>query len=119
MPAVAARHAVRDPWPSRVLLVDYDVHHGNGTQEIFYEDPSVLYFSIHQYPAYPGTGAYARDRRRGRRRHHAERALARRGRGCRPFEAMQGLLEPAARRYRPELILVSAGYDSHWGIPPT
>jgi acetoin utilization deacetylase AcuC-like enzyme len=112
--AVAARHAIRTRGLSRVLLIDYDVHHGNGTQEIFYEDPSVLYFSTHQYPAYPGTG--------GARQVGAGEGLgttvnvplpARVGdRGH--MEAFEQILLPAARRFKPELILVSAGYDSHW-----
>jgi acetoin utilization deacetylase AcuC-like enzyme len=112
--AVAARHAIHERGLRRVLLVDYDVHHGNGTQEIFYEDPSVLYFSVHQYPAYPGTGA-AREIGAGEGIGTTVNAPLPAGVGDDGhLAALEGLLAPIAREYRPELILVSAGYDAHW-----
>jgi acetoin utilization deacetylase AcuC-like enzyme len=112
--AVAARHAVREWGLRRILVVDYDVHHGNGTQEIFYEDPSVLYFSFHQYPAYPGTGpSYETGAREGAGTTVNVPLPA--GVGDEGhLEALERVLVPVARRYEPELILVSAGYDSHW-----
>lgn len=112
--AVAARHAVRTRGLKRVLLIDYDVHHGNGTQEIFLEDPSVLYFSMHQYPAYPGTGA-AREIGQGQGLGTTVNVPLPAGVGdAGHLLALTELLAPVAREYRPELILVSAGYDSHW-----
>ncbi len=115
--AVAARHAQRKHKVARVLIVDWDVHHGNGTQEIFYEDGSVFYFSTHQSPWYPGTGARA-ETGKGK------------GKGAtmnRPFPAGAGRKEivgafrddlaPAAARFRPELVIVSAGFDSRAGDP--
>ena len=115
--AIAARHAQERYGFERVLIVDFDVHHGNGTQEIFYDDGSGLFFSIHQYPYYPGSG-------------DMDEIGAGTGEGATinvPFPAgvgdggylaaMEEILTPAARRFRPELILVSAGYDAHWMDP--
>jgi acetoin utilization deacetylase AcuC-like enzyme len=115
--AIAARWAQDQHNVGRVLIVDFDVHHGNGTQEIFYRDPSVLFFSTHQFPFYPGTGAaYETGEER------AEGATINV-----PLPSTVGdqgyltlfrqLLLPAARLFRPELILVSAGYDAHWLDP--
>ena len=112
--AVAARDAVLRRGLERVLIVDYDVHHGNGTQDIFYEDPTVLYYSSHQYPAYPGTGAaYETGAKEGAGTTVNVPLPA--GVGDAGFRrALEEVLVPVARRYRPELILVSAGYDAHW-----
>lgn len=115
--AIAARHAQAHYGVDRVLIVDFDVHHGNGTQDIFYHDPSVMFFSVHQYPYYPGSG--------GAHEIGAEAATGTTinvpfgvGVGDEGYlEAMRRVLMPAARRFRPELILVSAGYDSHWMDP--
>ncbi|HUU31762.1 MAG TPA: histone deacetylase [Phycisphaerae bacterium] len=116
--ALAARYAQRKHGIEKVLIVDWDVHHGNGTQEIFYADPSVFYFSTHQGPWYPGTGS-------------AEETGAGKGKGttlnC-PFpagagrkeiveEAFRGRLLPAADRFKPDLVLISAGFDSRAGDP--
>jgi len=115
--ALAARHAQVRHGARRVLIADWDVHHGNGTQDIFYEDGSVLFFDTHQSPLYPGTGA-AGERGRGP------------GAGCiinNPFPAGAGREEivtafrdrllPAAATFRPDLVLVSAGFDSRAGDP--
>jgi acetoin utilization deacetylase AcuC-like enzyme len=112
--AIAAR-AAQAAGASRVLIVDWDVHHGNGTQHSFWDDPSVLYFSTHQFPFYPGTGAA--DERGGP---HA------RGRTVNvPWPAGMGdaeylavfdrVLLPIARSFRPEIVLVSAGFDAAEG----
>ena len=97
----------------RVAIVDYDVHHGNGTQWIFYEDPSVLFVSSHQFPFYPGTGAA--DGSRARRRRRLDRQSAARGRGDR--RRLRSRLSRSRRagagRVSPELLLVSAGFDAH------
>jgi acetoin utilization deacetylase AcuC-like enzyme len=112
--AIAARHAVRTRGLRRVLLVDFDVHHGNGTQEIFYCDPTVLYFSTHQYPAYPGTGS-ARERGEAEGLGSTVNVPLPAGVGDLGHQRVfEEVLVPVARQYRPELILVSAGYDSHW-----
>ena len=115
--AVAARYAQRKHGAERVLIVDWDVHHGNGTQDIFYGDGSVLFFSTHQYPWYPGTGSASETG-------YAE------GEGltvnC-PFPAGSGRKEilgafkerlvPAAEAFKPDLVLISAGFDSRIGDP--
>lgn len=110
--AIAAAHALA-LGASRVAIVDYDVHHGNGTQWIFYEDPRVLYMSLHQFPFYPGTGA-ATDVGRGAGQGFTVNA---------PFEAgatdddwgqlLREALIPILRQFGPELLLVSAGFDAH------
>ena len=115
--AIAARHAQARHGVGRVLIADWDVHHGNGTQDIFYEDGTVLFFDTHQHPLYPGTGSAAES-----------------GRGagvgltinC-PFPAGAGRREivgafreklmPAAEDFRPDLVLVSAGFDSRIDDP--
>lgn len=114
--AIAAE-AARAAGAQRTLIVDWDVHHGNGTQSIFHESPDVLYVSLHQYPFYPGTGA-------------VEEIGTGAGRGftvnC-PFEpgktdadygvVFAELIEPLANAYRPDLVLVSAGFDAHRNDP--
>ncbi|MEO6848559.1 MAG: histone deacetylase [Chthoniobacterales bacterium] len=115
--SIAARYAQKKYGLERVAIVDWDVHHGNGTQEIFYEDNSVFFFSTHQNPWYPGTGM------------HDETGEGR-GSGFtlnRPFHAGSGGREiigafkddllPALEKFRPELILISAGFDSRAGDP--
>jgi len=115
--AIAARYAQRKWGAERVLIADWDVHHGNGTQDIFYEDGSVFFFSTHQYPWYPGTGS-------------ADETGSGKGAGktlnC-PFPAGAGRkqivgafrdsLVPAAERFKPDLVLISAGFDSRVGDP--
>ncbi len=115
--AIAARYAQRKRGAERVLIVDWDVHHGNGTQEIFYEDASVFYLSTHQYPYYPGTGS-------------RQEAGAGRGEGTTlnvPLpagtsaadhrEAFAGALAEAGRRFTADFIIVSAGFDARRGDP--
>jgi acetoin utilization deacetylase AcuC-like enzyme len=113
--AIAARYAQKKYGVGRVLIVDWDVHHGNGTQDIFYRDPSVFFFSSHQWPLYPGTG-------------RADETGDGPGEGTTmnfPFPAGSGRREilgavedhllPAAIRFRPDLVLISAGFDSRIG----
>ena len=116
--ALAARHAQATyEEVKRVLIVDYDVHHGNGTQEAFYEDESVLFVSTHQYPYYPGSGALG-DIGSGPGRGATINMPLRAGTGNEGFELLyERVLWPAARRFRPDLILVSAGFDAHWADP--
>ncbi len=115
--AVAARAAQAEWGVERVLIVDWDVHHGNGTQQIFYDDPSVMYFSIHQYPYYPGTGAKD-ERGTGPGEGTTVNVPLPGGVGDEDYLlAFERLLAPLARRFRPDLILVSAGFDPHWRDP--
>jgi len=114
--ALAAQSALQRGL-SRILIVDFDVHHGNGTQYAFYADDRVLYFSTHQYPHYPGTGHW-RESGAGRGEGYTVNVPLAPGVGDAGFRLVwNDLLFPIARRYRPELILVSAGYDAHWDDP--
>jgi acetoin utilization deacetylase AcuC-like enzyme len=112
--AVAAKYALSQYKLERIAIIDFDVHHGNGTQEAFNSDPRVLYVSTHQYPHYPGTG-------------NAEDTGTPAGQGTIlnvPMPAASGdheyhavfekIIVPVVRRYQPQLIMVSAGYDIHW-----
>jgi acetoin utilization deacetylase AcuC-like enzyme len=115
--AIGARHAARRHGVERILIADWDVHHGNGTQAVFWNDGSVLFFDTHQHPWYPGTGS-------------PDETGEGKGRGLivnRPFPAGSGRNEilgafrtglvPAAERFRPELVMISAGFDSRSGDP--
>jgi acetoin utilization deacetylase AcuC-like enzyme len=113
--ALAARHAVDTHKLTRVLIVDFDVHHGNGTQDIFYEDPNVVFFSIHRYGMgfYPGTGA-ANDTGRGKGQGHIFNAPIANGTPRKDYQdRFSQALERAAAAIKPELVLLSAGFDAH------
>jgi acetoin utilization deacetylase AcuC-like enzyme len=115
--AVAAAHALAEHGAGRVLVVDWDVHHGNGTEAIFYESDEVLYASLHQSPLYPGTGAKG-DVGAGAGRGFTINVPLEPGAGRDEF--MSGLREevlPRAREWRPRLVCVSAGYDAHRDDP--
>ncbi|MGQ9517196.1 MAG: histone deacetylase family protein [Anaerolineae bacterium] len=115
--AIAALYALEQAGLDRVLIVDFDVHHGNGTQEVFYEDDRVLYFSTHQYPFYPGTGHW-QEVGEGRGQGYTVNVPLPYGVGDEGFRFIfVELLLPLARRFAPQLILVSAGYDAHWRDP--
>ena len=112
--AVAAR-AAQAAGASRILIVDWDVHHGNGSQHSFWDDPSVLYFSTHQFPFYPGTGA-ADERGGPRARGGTVNVPWPRGRGDADYlAAFDRVLLPIAKSFRPELVLVSCGFDAARG----
>ena len=114
--AVAAQAAL-DAGVQRILIVDWDVHHGNGTQDIFYDSPHVLFFSTHQYPYYPGSGG-VHEVGVGAGRGFTVNAPLPAGVGDAGFERIYAeVLTPLAERYRPELILASVGYDGHWDDP--
>jgi acetoin utilization deacetylase AcuC-like enzyme len=107
--ALAARHALDRHGLARVAIVDFDVHHGNGTQDIFWDDPRVLYASTHQWPLYPGTG---RDDERGAG--NIVNAPLRPGAGSGEFRrACETRVLPALEAFAPELVLISAGFDAH------
>ena len=115
--AIAARAAQGEHGIERVLIVDFDVHHGNGTQEVFYQDGSVLFFSTHQYPYYPGTGHW-HETGRGAGEGTTVNVPFPAGVGDEGYQqAFDQVLVPLARRFEPQLILVSAGYDAHWNDP--
>jgi len=115
--AIAARWAQDHHGLERVMIIDFDVHHGNGTQAIFYDDPSVLFFSTHQFPYYPGTGdademggeiAYGTTVNIPLPTYVGDEGY---------LTSFQQLLEPVARGFQPELIILSAGFDAHWLDP--
>jgi acetoin utilization deacetylase AcuC-like enzyme len=113
--ALAARQARERHGVSRVLIVDFDVHHGNGTQDIFYEDPTVVFYSIHRYGHgfYPGTGSAA-ESGQGPGLGYTFNAPVAFGTPRRDYHAcFASILEKAADRSRPELVLLSAGFDAH------
>lgn len=115
--ALAARHAQRQFQVERILIVDYDVHHGNGTEAIFYNDPGVLFISTHQEGIYPGTGA-VRDVGRGAGVGYTINIPMPAGCGDASYlRVFDEIVIPAARRYQPQLVLVSAGFDAHWTDP--
>ncbi|HHO77053.1 MAG TPA: histone deacetylase [Deltaproteobacteria bacterium] len=111
--AIAARNALKYQGIKRVMIVDFDVHHGNGTQDSFYNDKSVLYFSTHQYPFYPGTGGVS-DTGRGKGLGYTVNCPLSAGKRDGHFIAVyRYILAPVVQAYEPELILVSAGFDAH------
>ena len=114
--AIGARHAQRNGC-ERVLIVDWDVHHGNGTQHVFYDDPSVFYFSVHQYPHYPGTGS-ADETGEGDGRGYTLNVPLSAGSGDAAYiDAFEHVLVPALLKFDPDIILVSAGFDAHINDP--
>ncbi|HUX48481.1 MAG TPA: histone deacetylase, partial [Dehalococcoidia bacterium] len=112
--AIATKFALSKFSINRVLIADFDVHHGNGTQDAFYADPRVLYFSTHQYPFYPGTG-WMDETGTGEGEGTTVNFPMAAGWGDEEYlRAFNEVLVPAARRFQPRLILVSAGFDAHW-----
>ena len=115
--AIAARHAQRKHGIRKVLVVDWDVHHGNGTQDTFYRDGSVFFFSTHQSPFYPGTGSEG-ETGEGAGKGTTLNCPFPPGAGRKEIlTAFQEKLVPAADAFRPELVLISAGFDSRAGDP--
>jgi acetoin utilization deacetylase AcuC-like enzyme len=111
--ALAAAHLRARHGFERVLVVDWDVHHGNGTQHAFWNEPSVLFLSSHQYPFYPGTGG-ANEVGGGEGEGFTLNLPFPGGYGDREYvEAYLEVVEPVARAFRPEMVLVSAGFDAH------
>jgi acetoin utilization deacetylase AcuC-like enzyme len=112
--AIAARYAQRQYGAERVAVVDFDVHHGNGTQEIFWADRRVMYASTHQMPLFPGTGAI---QERGDNDTIVNAPLHE-GNGSREFrEAFDFAILPRLQHFSPDLIVISAGFDAHWRDP--
>ena len=112
--AIAARHAQAKHGAERVAIVDFDVHHGNGSQDIFWNDDTVMYCSTHQMPLYPGTGAVSE---RGSKNTIVNAPL-RPGDGGDQFrEAMQTAILPRLETFGPDLVIISAGFDAHMRDP--
>src|SRR5438876_4663058 len=119
--AIAAQFALDHHGLERVMIIDYVVHHGNGIQDIFYTDPRVLYFSVHQAPFYPGTG-HSDERGEGAGLGTTINVPLPATTGYEVYEPVfRQVMAPAADRFRTQLILVSAGFDAHWkdAIPQT
>lgn len=115
--AIGAQHARQQYGLQRVMIMDIDVHHGNGTQDTFYADPNVLFISTHQYPWYPGTGAVTDIGPAAARGYTVNIPLSA-GVGDAGYRKVyEQVIWPVARRFAPDLILVSAGFDAHWADP--
>lgn len=115
--AIGAMHAISKYNLKRILIVDWDLHHGNGTQHSFYNDPRILYFSTHQYPYYPGTGAM-QEIGRGPGEGYTINVPLQEGAGDAAFvKIFRKILQPVALEFKPELILLSAGFDTHFQDP--
>jgi acetoin utilization deacetylase AcuC-like enzyme len=115
--AIAARYIQQHHGLQRVLIVDWDVHHGNGTQHAFYDDASVLFFSTHQFPYYPGTGG-AMETGEGRGKGLTINVPLSGGQGDDEYrEVFQKVLVPAADTFQPEFVVISAGFDAHRDDP--
>ncbi|MGE5225032.1 MAG: histone deacetylase [Omnitrophica WOR_2 bacterium] len=115
--AVAAEYLLQKEKAQRLAIVDLDLHHGNGTQEVFWRSPAVLYISTHQYPHYPGTGRME-DRGAGNGLGTTANIPFPPMSGDRAFQAaMEQLIIPLLDRYQPQMILVSIGFDAHWRDP--
>jgi len=115
--AITARYLQRHYKLEKVLIVDWDVHHGNGTQNAFYDDPTVFYFSIHQWPHYPGTGLQT-ERGIGEGEDFTLNIPLSGGHGNEDYvKAFENQLIPAAKNFKPGFILISAGFDAHYQDP--
>ena len=115
--AVTARYLQREHGVGKVAIVDWDVHHGNGTQDIFYEDESVFFFSVHQSPLYPGTGS-KNEQGSGAARGTTMNVPMSPGSGDDEYMTVfKNVLGPALQEFSPEFILISAGFDAHYLDP--
>jgi acetoin utilization deacetylase AcuC-like enzyme len=115
--AVAARYARRQYGVDRILIADWDVHHGNGTQAVFWRDGSVLFFDTHQHPWYPGTGLPEESGEGNGRGLIVNRPFPAGAGGREILGAFRQVLVPAAERFKPQLVMISAGFDSRQGDP--
>ncbi len=112
--AIAAKFTMNKFSLNRILIADFDVHHGNGTQDAFYADSKVLYFSTHQYPFYPGTGWMDETGTAEGEGTTVNFPMAAGWGDEECLRAFNEVLVPVARRFQPQLIMVSAGFDAHW-----
>ncbi|MBY0588031.1 histone deacetylase [bacterium] len=111
--AVAAKHALTHHQLQRILVIDWDVHHGNGTQDIFYDDPAVFFLSMHRYPFYPGTGGLGETGTGSGLGTTRNVPVAAYVSSQEILDRFRSALEESARTIRPELVLLSAGFDAH------
>jgi acetoin utilization deacetylase AcuC-like enzyme len=115
--AIGARHLQKKHGLERVLIVDWDIHHGDGTHYFFYDDPTVFYFSIHEFPFYPGTGR-AYETGKGEGVGYTLNVPVPFGTGVHHYmDAFQQKLKPVALRFKPDFVLISAGFDAHKDDP--
>ena len=115
--AIAARYAQKNCGFKKILIIDWDVHHGNGTQALFYDDPTICFLSLHQYPFWPGTGAIEEDGRDDGKGFNINIPMPE-GAGDRGYlAAFDQIVKPIGIEFAPDLILVSAGYDAHQSDP--
>lgn len=115
--AIAARYLQHRHGLKKIMIIDWDVHHGNGTQHIFEEDPTVFYFSVHQFPLYPGTGR-ADEHGRGAGEGYTLNCPLPPGKGDDEYMTVfEKSLRPAVEVFRPDFILISAGFDAHRDDP--
>ena len=115
--AIGAMHAILKHHLKKVLIVDWDLHHGNGTQHSFYSDPRVLYFSTHQYPYYPGTGSL-QEIGQGKAEGYTINVPLSVGAGDASFvKIFRKILQPVALKFKPQLVLLSAGFDTYYQDP--
>jgi acetoin utilization deacetylase AcuC-like enzyme/formylglycine-generating enzyme required for sulfatase activity len=111
--AIGARYIQKQYGLPKILIIDWDVHHGNGTQAAFYDDPNVLYFSTHQYPFYPGTGGVSEKGTGKGLNYNINVPLPAGSTDADYIEAFKEILEPAALTFSPDFVLISAGFDAH------
>lgn len=111
--AIAARYLQKHLNHQRILIIDWDAHHGNGTQETFYDDPTILYFSIHHYPFYPGTGSSEEKGAKNGFGYNINVPLPSDSNDSKYLSAFENYLLPAVEKFKPEFILISAGFDAH------
>lgn len=115
--AILARYLQRKHGLEKILILDWDVHHGNGTQHTFEDDPSVFYISLHQYPFYPGTGAFS-ETGTGRGRGATLNCPMPAGKGDEDYRrAFEEIILPAIEKFKPQAVLISAGFDAHAADP--
>lgn len=115
--AIGARYLQKEHHLEKILIVDWDIHHGDGTHYFFYDDPSVFYFSIHEYPFYPGTGRVY-ETGKGEGAGYTMNMPAPFGAGIREYmDAFQRKLKPTALDFKPDFVLISAGFDAHKDDP--
>jgi acetoin utilization deacetylase AcuC-like enzyme len=115
--AMAVRYAQKRHQLERVMIVDYDVHHGNGTQDMLYDDPHSLFISMHQYPFYPGSGAL-HETGSGAGQGYTVNIPLPAGHDDHSYATLfRDIIWPLADRYQPQLLVVSAGFDAHWNDP--
>lgn len=113
--SIAARYVQHKHGAGKVLIVDWDVHHGNGTQDIFYADGSVFYFSTHQSPFYPGTGSAEETGTGAGRGTTLNVPLMQGSTGAEIVKAIRNRLHPAMKAFRPDFVIISAGFDARIG----